>query len=95
MATPSTTPFPLTFDAAVDVSTTGYWWISDADRTINWSISDGFFGETWVNPDDVVSYAEAAFGTFSYYADVSFGFRWIFLRPQRGSLSRFRYKYFS
>ena len=85
MATPSTTPFPLTFDAAVDVSTTGYWWILDADRTINWSISDGFFGGTWVNPDDVVSYAEAAFGTFSYYADVSFEFVGYFYDPSEAA----------
>ena len=28
MATASITPFPLTLDAAVDVSTTGHMWIS-------------------------------------------------------------------
>ena len=69
MANPSTTYFPLTGDLAVDALTTGYKWVLDSSRIVDFSISNGFFGEYWNSPSVVANYVGAALDTFSYYSN--------------------------
>ena len=72
MALPSTHLLPLTGDALLDVSLHGSRWVTDGTKTINWSISDGFFGEFWNNPANVIVNVDIALSIFSTYIDVKF-----------------------
>jgi Ca2+-binding RTX toxin-like protein len=81
MANPTTTYFPLTGDAAVDLLTTGYKWVLDGTRTVDYSISNGFYGEYWYAPSLVAQYVGAALDTFSLYANIKFNYVGSFARP--------------
>ena len=72
MALPSTHLLPLTGDALLDVSLHGSRWVTDGTKTITWSISDGFFGEFWNNPANVIVNVDIALSIFSTYIDVNF-----------------------
>lgn len=78
MALPSTDPFAITGDPAVDVIATGYRWRLGADRTIAFTISDGFDGERWsdsgVDPGELAAGLGRLFANLSSYADVSFAY---------------------
>ena len=73
MASPTTTAFALTSDN-VDLITSGYKWVLDSSRTVDYSISNGFFGEYWVSPSLVAQYVGAALNIFSQYADIKFNY---------------------
>lgn len=72
MATPLSIPFPLTGDNVIDASTNGYYWRLGTDRTIRWSLSNGWNGEYWINPSAAAQQLEVLFKTVSYYANVNF-----------------------
>ena len=87
MANPSTTYFPLTGDLAVDALTTGYKWVLDSSRIVDFSISNGFFGEYWNSPSEVANYVGAALGTFSYYSNIKFNYVGGFNNPSQAAAS--------
>jgi hypothetical protein len=81
MATPSTSYFPLTGDAYVDAITNGSIWNLGADRTIYWSISNGFSGEFWPDPGAAEQHVSAALSLYSYYANVNFVYDGYYSNP--------------
>ena len=87
MATPqpSTYASVLTGDVLVDAITTGYRWILNADRTIDWSVSGGFGGESWYDQNLVYQYVRAALDTFENVANVRFNFVGFFSNPSAAS----------
>lgn len=64
--------FGLTGDDTVDSLTTGYRWALDSQRTLSYSISDGFSGEYFLNPDQLLLYFDSAIQSFSQFADIRF-----------------------
>lgn len=72
MATPTTGVLGLTGDTLIDAMTNGYYWSLDASRTVDWSISNGWQGEYWVDPASAQVHIETMFAMFSYYADIKF-----------------------
>ena len=78
---PSTTAAVLTGDLFVDAITTGYKWTLGADRTIDWSISGGFNGESWYDQNFVYQHIRAALDTFEYVANIKFNFVGFFSNP--------------
>jgi len=74
MATPSSNPLPLTGDNIIDAATNGFYWQLDSSRIINWSVADGFFGEFWLSPSNVVSTLNGVFNNISSYANVRFNY---------------------
>ena len=79
---PSSGPSPLTGNAIVDALTTGFRWSLGSDRTIDWSVSGGFEGETFQFPDQVRLGAQAALDTISAYVNVRFNFVGVFTDPR-------------
>jgi serralysin len=82
MANPTTTDV-ATFsgDPLIDAMTTGYKWNLGADRTIDWSFSNGFAGEFWTDPNAVQSHLTDIFTVVSYYANVKFNYVGYFTTP--------------
>lgn len=78
MAAPGFGVFGLTRDLAIDGLTHGYYWRLGPDG-LDWSMSNGFFGQSW-SPlaRDVV---EAVLSTFSYYTNVRFNYIGYYERP--------------
>lgn len=62
----------LTGDDAVDSLTTGYRWVLDSQKTLTYSISDGFNEEYFLNPDQMLLYFGSAIQTFSDFVDIRF-----------------------
>ena len=81
MARPTPAYFALTGDTLVDGLTNGYYWQLDASKTIDFSLSNGFLGESWNRPDTVANYLTAALATYSYYADVRFNYVGYYTTP--------------
>jgi hypothetical protein len=81
MATPSTAYFPPTGDLKVDAITNGSYWSLGADRTIYWSISNGFSGEFWPDPGFVAQHVNNALAVYSYYANVKFVYTGYYANP--------------
>ncbi len=81
MATPSNLPLPLTGDPIIDAGTNGYYWSVGASHTVTWSISDGWNGEYWISPVDVVNQLSTAFFTYSYYANIKFNYVGYYIDP--------------
>ncbi|WP_334161578.1 reprolysin-like metallopeptidase [Phenylobacterium sp.] len=80
------TPLPSTFatttgDLLIDAATTGYQWNLGADRTVDWSISNGFNGEFWVAPASVQAAVQTALAVFSVYANIQFNYVGSFTTP--------------
>jgi hypothetical protein len=50
----------------------GYVWNLSSNRTIDWSISNGFSGEYWYAPDSVVLYVSTILKVYTYYCNVNF-----------------------
>ncbi len=65
--------------------TTGYKWNLQADRTIDWSISNGFQGEFWTDPSAVIQHVSDALNIVSYYANVSFNYVGYLTTPSAAS----------
>ena len=89
MATPQPSTFasPLSGDILVDAITTGYKWTLNFDRTIDWSISGGFNGEVWNNPNLVYQYVKVALETFENVANIKFNFIGFFSNPSAASIA--------
>jgi Domain of unknown function (DUF4214)/RTX calcium-binding nonapeptide repeat (4 copies)/Metallo-peptidase family M12B Reprolysin-like len=81
MATPSSSPFPLTGDDLIDAATNGYYWRLGPDRTIRWSLSNGLSGESWSSPTQMAQALGGIFDSISYYANVKFQYAGYFLSP--------------
>ena len=81
MATPVPSYFSLTGDPVIDGMTHGYYWYTGTNRTIDWSISNGFAGERWANPDAMVSMIGTMLGNVTYYANVNFNYVGYYLNP--------------
>ena len=81
MAIPSTLLLPLTGDPLIDTSVHGSRWLTGGNKTINWTISDGFFGEFWINPSNVILNVDAALSIFSSYIDVDFQYLGYYVDP--------------
>lgn len=64
--------FGLTGDDSVDSLTTGYRWVLDSQKTLRYSISNGFNGEYFLNPDQLLLHFGSAIQTFSQFANVRF-----------------------
>ena len=56
MANPTLRYFGPTGDALIDGTTHGYFWVLGADKAVDFSISNGFSGEYWNNPNQVAEY---------------------------------------
>lgn len=74
MANPTSGYFPPTGDRVIDGVTHGYYWMLQADRTVDWSITGGWYGEGWNDPTALKNALEGMLGTFSYYANIRFNF---------------------
>ncbi|MEE9354875.1 MAG: hypothetical protein V3U75_04725 [Methylococcaceae bacterium] len=81
MAIPSTNAFDLTGDDLIDVSTTGFYWQLDQERTIRWALADGFSGENWADSSGMQGTISAIFDTFADYIDVTFEYVGYFNDP--------------
>jgi len=88
MSNPQTraTPLPQTGVPIVDAMTTGYQWILEADRTVDWSISDGFGGEKWLNASYTYAQVKNVLDGVSYYADIKFNYVGYYSSPSTASL---------
>jgi methionine-rich copper-binding protein CopC len=64
----------LTGDRLIDGMTNGYQWSLDSTRTVDWSISYGWYGEYWNNPTDISLRIGTVFTIFSYYANIKFNY---------------------
>jgi hypothetical protein len=89
VSTPSLEPFAITGNNILDVSLSRFQWNLNSDREINWSISGGFDGESWNDPDMVTSHTGTVLSIFSTYIDVKFNYVGNFTSPteayQQGS----------
>ncbi|HEY7805026.1 MAG TPA: M10 family metallopeptidase, partial [Orrella sp.] len=64
--------FGITGDDAVDGLTNGYRWLADSQNTLSYSLSGGFSGEYFTNPDLMLGYFGDAIESFSDFADIGF-----------------------
>jgi Ca2+-binding RTX toxin-like protein len=87
MATPSAFPLALSGENIIDATTHGYYWLLGPDRTIHWSLSMGWNGESWSNPTALASTLQSAFNTYSYYANIKFQYVGYFTSPLEAALS--------
>ena len=60
----------LTGDDAIDSLTTGYQWVLDQQNTLSYSLSGGFNGEYFLNPDQMLAYFGGAIETFAEFANI-------------------------
>ena len=74
-------PHSLTGDNDVDSITSGYYWVLDSSRTLNWSLSNGFKGESWANPIQSQLEISQALNFVSYYADIKFNYTGYYKNP--------------
>ncbi len=81
MATPSSSYLPFEGNF-IDALLSGTYWILDSSRTINWSISDGFNGEYWTNPDYMIEQIDIMFNIIGSYIDVTFQYVGYFDNPE-------------
>lgn len=87
MKSPGTGYFSLTGDHVVDTLTNGYKWSLDTGRTIDFSVSNGPFGEYWLNPNAVAQSLSAALDTISPFANIRFNFVGGFATPQQAAMA--------
>jgi serralysin len=82
MATPVPRSFGLTGDRVIDGMTTGYYWALNTDRTVDWSISDGFSGEHWNSPASLQANIASMLAQFSYFANIRFNYVGYYQDPE-------------
>lgn len=80
-ATPSSSPFAIANDDVIDAMTSGYKWSLSANKTIDWSISNGLHNEYWTDPNAVITHVKAALDLYSYYSDIKFNYLGYFNNP--------------
>ncbi len=84
----STSVFPRTGDEVIDVMTMGYKWLSTTSTTvINWSISNGFYGEAWPDPLFARDSFSTMLGVFSSYANIQFNYVGYYTNPEAAATS--------
>lgn len=71
----------LTYDNTLDVMLHGYSWQLDQTRVINWSISDGWYGEYLYDLDGFQDIYQQAFDSIEQYIDVDFTYAGYFSDP--------------
>jgi len=71
--------FNPTGDQAIDALTHGYYWQLSSDRTVDWSLSNGAFGQPWGR--DAAAVIGQIFSTISYYTNIKFNYLGYFNRP--------------
>jgi hypothetical protein len=82
MANPGLNYFGPTGDSLVDGMTNGYYWALAPDRTLDWSISDGFYpGQFWANSSAAVQYIGAVLATYTPYANIRFSYTGYWANP--------------
>jgi len=79
---PSSEPFPLTGKNGIDAMTTGYVWDLDSNRTITWTLADGFDGEYWINASLVQENLSSVFQMIEYFIDVDFQYGGYWVDPE-------------
>lgn len=62
----------LTGDPVIDGMTNGYRWSLDSSRTVDWSISGGWLGEYWNNPNELALKVSSIFSIISSFANIKF-----------------------
>jgi serralysin len=77
---------PLTGDAFVDLTVSGYRWILGPDRGIDWSISGGLTGEMWSNPAQIIAAVRSVLDFISSVANVTFNYVGSFETPVQAEL---------
>ena len=65
----------------MDAATHGYQWQFASDRTLDWALANGFFGEFWTAPATAANTIGAALATFSVYADIKFNYLGHYANP--------------
>ncbi|MFT6675926.1 MAG: serralysin [Sulfitobacter sp.] len=73
--------FPITGDDVIDAATQGSYWDLSASNVIHWSLTDGFLGEVWLNPNFSVEKISQALGIIEMFIDVDFQFAGYFVDP--------------
>jgi serralysin len=73
--------FPLTGDRVIDGMTHGFYWKLGPDRTVDWSVSGGLFGEGWRDPAGLANEISLILTTYSYYANIKFNFVGYYSNP--------------
>ena len=81
MANPSMQYQSRTGDGFVDSMTTGFSWSLDGSRSLDYSVSNGIYGEYWFDPSSVSQYLGAALSLYAYYANISFSNLGLFSDP--------------
>jgi serralysin len=76
---------PITGNNLIDAMTNGYRWQLDSSRTIDWSISDGWYSESWINSSAAIIYANEMFAVYSYYANINFEFLGYYSDPSNAN----------
>lgn len=65
----------------IDAATQGSYWDLSASNVIHWSLTDGFLGEVWLNPNFSVEKISQALGIIEMFIDVDFQFAGYFVDP--------------
>lgn len=73
--------FEKTGDPVIDGMTSGYKWDLDNHRVVDWSISDGWYGEIWSYPTATVSQLNVAFNKIEKFIDTDFQFTGYYANP--------------
>ena len=82
MATPLASYTRLSGDRIVDGMTHGYFWKLDSTKSVDFSLSNGFYeGQNWLNPNGFAAYITQALNTFSLYADIKFNYVGFYTSP--------------
>lgn len=72
---------PVSGDNLLDAMTNGYRWQLDSSRTVDWSISNGWNGEYWTDPESAQNHLNVMFAVYSYYANIKFNYLGYFSNP--------------
>ena len=87
MATPSSVPLRLTGDNVIDGAINGFYWKLDSNRTITWSMANGFSGESAISPAYAKATFVSVFQKISSYADVQFQYVGRYADPSKAYLA--------
>jgi len=72
-------PYPTDFIGSLVNGT--YWYFAGGERVINWSLSDGWDGSYWSNPDKMMGYIDAMFDDIEQFINVTFNYVGYFNDP--------------
>ena len=81
MGNPLTRSFSITGDLPVDALTNGYFWYLDSTKVVDYSLSNGFQGQSWTYPSTTALYMGAALDSVSIYANIKFNYLGYYSTP--------------